>query len=272
MCVCGVIGYAHTTSGRQRATLRATAREPSSWSRMRAAGLLRQSRRGLPRTRSRAARRLPSAPRADKRSLDRGFERLDADGAGLRDEPAEQRGVRDRAPEVRARQLAGRHAQKPGRRIPGAGHPLAQLAQAEQLRAAGRVDRARNPRRAGRRTRRRGAAGSGPARPRRRARRSARAGGSGARRCGRTRPRARPSARSRSSGTPVPAGRPRSRPATAARRPSRRPGRPGRGCGPRTRAASPGRPPWAAPPARRPAAGAARPRRPARACARRRRC
>ena len=31
MCVCGVIGYAQITSGRQRATVRATASEPSSW-------------------------------------------------------------------------------------------------------------------------------------------------------------------------------------------------------------------------------------------------
>src|SRR5690349_9456174 len=35
MCVCGEIGYAPTTSGRQRATVVATAREPSSWLGMR---------------------------------------------------------------------------------------------------------------------------------------------------------------------------------------------------------------------------------------------
>src|SRR6188472_2297397 len=34
MCVCGEIGYAATTSGRQRATVSATAREPSSCLRM----------------------------------------------------------------------------------------------------------------------------------------------------------------------------------------------------------------------------------------------
>src|SRR5689334_16248691 len=48
MCVWGVIGYAGTTLGRQRATASAIAREPSIWSRMLAhrQPVVRRPRRG----------------------------------------------------------------------------------------------------------------------------------------------------------------------------------------------------------------------------------
>src|SRR4051812_36900423 len=44
MCVWGEIGYAPITSGRQRATVSATAREPSIWLGMRDHGLVGRSR------------------------------------------------------------------------------------------------------------------------------------------------------------------------------------------------------------------------------------
>src|SRR5690349_621023 len=46
MCVCGEIGYAPITSGRQRATVSATAREPSIWLGMGAHRVVGRASRG----------------------------------------------------------------------------------------------------------------------------------------------------------------------------------------------------------------------------------
>src|ERR1044072_2026000 len=98
MWVCGEIGYALTTSGRQRATARATACEPSSCSRTDDAPF---TDGGGGRERGGAVRGAPPPPPPPPRDApaDRVRDRLARDGAGQRREPAEQRRVRQRPAE-----------------------------------------------------------------------------------------------------------------------------------------------------------------------------
>ncbi len=113
---------------------------------------------------------------------DRVADRVQRDGLGERGETTQQRGVRQRPPEV----LAGDRGRGDGTR-PLRAQPADELAKAELGEVLGAVDQqVAAPGRARRRDRP-GAAGSGPERSRRRARRSARAGGSSGHRCGRTR-------------------------------------------------------------------------------------
>ena len=110
MCVCGEIGYAAITSGRQSATAAATAWEPSICLRMRGLPdlVLHERVRGLG---GGDVGRDPTAPA--------NFSRIAAatdaerDDAADRGEGSEQGGVRQRAPEVLARDVRGRHGEQP---------------------------------------------------------------------------------------------------------------------------------------------------------------
>src|SRR5918994_2884892 len=107
MWVCGEIGYAQMTSGRQAATVSATAREPSiclGIDRLLAADELVG---GLCR-RSVAGRR-----RAGEALVDRGDDRAEADDPGQRREPSEQRRTGQRTAQVLPGELAGRDGDHP---------------------------------------------------------------------------------------------------------------------------------------------------------------
>src|SRR5688572_2510856 len=101
MCVCGEMGYAAITSGRQQAIVSATAREPSSC--LGIDGLQDEcvGGRGGGDVRLRQRRREPVA--------DRGGDGVERDELGDSGQGAEQRGVRQRPPEVLARDLRRRH-------------------------------------------------------------------------------------------------------------------------------------------------------------------
>src|SRR5579859_2905255 len=100
MWVCGVIGYAQITSGRQSATALATAWEPSICSSM---GFLRGAKEL-----EGAARgdRVPLADAAREFRADRGAHRVDGDLARHRREAAEKRRIGQRAPDALQRELA----------------------------------------------------------------------------------------------------------------------------------------------------------------------
>src|SRR6478735_9489802 len=130
MWVCGEIGYALTTSGRQRATARATACEPSSCSRTDDApftyGVGGRERGGD----------VPLGRPAGEAPANRIRDRLDRDDAGQRREPAEQRGVRQRPAEVLPCELrrGDRHDTL------GAKAARRELVEPELVEAAARVD------------------------------------------------------------------------------------------------------------------------------------
>src|ERR1700758_4842118 len=91
MWVCGVIGYAQTTSGRHIATASATARDPSICTGMRQLpALVEDPAKSAPRGRD---------VRFSRTSLeavsDRDVDGVDRDRAAQGGEPAEQRAVRD---------------------------------------------------------------------------------------------------------------------------------------------------------------------------------
>ena len=128
MCVCGEIGYAETTSGRQSATARATACEPSIWLRMRSPPASWTTSRG----RASAAATFRSPVAAGEPLADRRGDGVERDDAGQRGERAEQRGVRERAPELLAGDLGRRH-----RHAPVGLEALHELAEPEVVEAAG---------------------------------------------------------------------------------------------------------------------------------------
>src|SRR4051812_10192721 len=82
MWVCGEMGYAATTSGRQRATVSATAREPSSCLSMGGLGVSMGGLRGG---------HVALRGGAGEAVADRGVERADRHGAGLAGQRSEQR-------------------------------------------------------------------------------------------------------------------------------------------------------------------------------------
>src|SRR6516164_6130943 len=104
MCVCGEIGYAQTTSGRQSATASATAREPSACWSMRdllegvADGVKGVGRRGD----------VAVGDLAAELVADRVRDRVERDDAGERGEAAEQHRVRQRSAEAPERDLGDR--------------------------------------------------------------------------------------------------------------------------------------------------------------------
>src|SRR4051794_17978035 len=126
MCVCGEIGYAPMTSGRHSAMASATARDPSICLRMRRLLAIRADERERLRRRGRVG----LADRAGEALAEGGGDRVDRDQAVAGGERADQRGARQRTPEVPARDLAGRHCQ----------HGGVELAEAERLGPARRVD------------------------------------------------------------------------------------------------------------------------------------
>src|SRR4051812_26854987 len=86
MCVCGEIGYAPITSGRHKATVSATAREPSIWLGMRVH--LRKGRTG--------GVDVAGRDRGREAFLDRLRQRIEADDAGGCGERGKQRRARHR--------------------------------------------------------------------------------------------------------------------------------------------------------------------------------
>src|SRR4051794_15164712 len=100
MCVCGEIGYAGMTSGRHRATVSATAREPSIC----LSGMERSFHEGVRRDRGCAVAHGDGTGEA---RLDGGGHRPQRDDAAERSEAAEQGGVRERPAQVLAREVGG---------------------------------------------------------------------------------------------------------------------------------------------------------------------
>src|SRR4029079_843301 len=103
MCVCGVIGYAQMTCGRQSATASATACEPSVCLSI---GCL--PRLGCDVECFGSRRDVLLGNGRGKLLADCGDDRWQLDHAGDRCEAAQKRGVRNRAPDVLHRQLARR--------------------------------------------------------------------------------------------------------------------------------------------------------------------
>src|SRR4029079_18491077 len=100
MCVCGVIGYAQITCGRHSATASATACEPSV-----CLSIGRLLRRGDDLERVGRRRNVLLRDGRWEFFANRGDDRCKPDRAGDRRETAEQRRVRDRAPDVLQREL-----------------------------------------------------------------------------------------------------------------------------------------------------------------------
>src|SRR3954447_2072162 len=109
MCVCGEIGYAAITSGRHSATASATAFEPSIC--LSTGQLSDQVVRGA---------RGGDVARGDpvgEALVDRCRDGVDRDRARRRGERAEQRGARDRSPQMLARKIGRGHGQQPEARL-----------------------------------------------------------------------------------------------------------------------------------------------------------
>src|SRR5215217_1183010 len=127
MCVCGEIGYAAMTSGRQPATVSATARDPSSCLGM---DRLRHAARG-----GLGGGAIAGADPAGEAVADRRGQRAGGHDPGDRGQRAEQRRPGQRPPEVLAGQRARRH-----RDHPAAAEALQEIAQPELLRRPFRVE------------------------------------------------------------------------------------------------------------------------------------